>query len=93
MKMANFWTEHGDNPMFNLKRTQRKPVLRDIFIESMRKLATKPLLKSELQELVRIRRKTFLQLLMVLMQAGVIVRSGDGTKGSPYRYVLADHYC
>lgn len=90
MRIANFWTEAGDNPIFNLKRTERKDKLRDIVLEAMRTLTTKPLTKLELQKLVHIRRRTFLRLLSGLVSAGAVVRMGDGTKGAPYKYVLAE---
>ena len=92
MRLANFWSDDGDNPLFNLRRNDRKPRLRDIVIEAMRKLAPGPLVKSELQKLVRIRRKTFLKLLAGMVHADIVERSGSGTKGSPYKYVLAEHY-
>lgn len=92
MRLTNYWSDEGDNPLFNLGRNQRKPLLRDIIIEAMRKLAHKPLTKPELQKLVRIRRKTFLKYLAMLVEVGAINRLGTGTRNDPYRYVLAEHY-
>ena len=78
--------------IFLLKRSERKPRLRDIVIEAMRELNTNPLTKPELQKLVRIRKKTFTRLLHSMVESGIIDRIGGGVKSNPWKYRLAEHY-
>jgi DNA-binding HxlR family transcriptional regulator len=91
MKVGN--RDYFDTPeIFVLKRTARKTRLREIVITAMQEMCSDPQTKSDLQKLVRIRRKTFRQLLQELVQTGVIVKIGFGVKRSPFKYQLADQY-
>lgn len=90
MRIGSFWNEE-DHPLFNLNRKSRKQHLIQIVIEALRHLAKEPLTKAELQNLVRIRKKTLLPILKHLVEIGYIVRTGEGAKGSPYKYYLAAH--
>ena len=92
MMMTNIFDEHSDHPLFDLKRTERRQQTVPIFIEAMRLLQTKPLTKTELRDLVRFRKKTFLRLLKGLIECGTVIRRGDGTRGNPYMYTLAENY-
>jgi predicted HTH transcriptional regulator len=78
--------------VFLLKRTERKLRLGEIIITAMKELNTDPLTKSELQKLVKIRRKTFRRLLQELVRNGVIEKIGRGIKTHPFKYHLADRY-
>lgn len=89
MRIGSFWNEE-DHPSFNLNRKSRKQHLIQIVIEAMKQLARGPLTKAELQKLVRIRKKTLLPILKHLVEIGYVVRTGEGAKGSPFRYFLAD---
>jgi predicted HTH transcriptional regulator len=86
---GNFFTTAD---IFMLKRSERKPRLREIVIEAMRELNSNPLTKPELQKLVRIRKKTFTRMLRSLVESGVIERIGGGVKADPWKYQLAAHY-
>jgi hypothetical protein len=44
--------------------------------------------RDQLQKLTRIRRKRFIEVLRYLMHTRSVVRFGDGTKESPFRYRL-----
>ncbi len=78
--------------IFLLKRSERKPRLRDIVVEAMRELNTNPLTKPDLQKLVRIRKKTFTRLLRSMIESGIIERIGGGVKADPWKYRLSERY-
>lgn len=80
------------HPIFHLSRKSRKHQLIQIVIESLKRLAKGPVTKVELQKLVRIRKKTLLPILKHLIEIGYIVKTGQGSKGSPFLYHLANHY-
>ncbi len=86
--MNNFDTPE----VFLLKGAERKLRLGEIIITTMKELNTDPLTKSELQKLVKIRRKTFRWLLQQLVRNGVIEKTGHGKKAHPFRYHLADRF-
>ena len=89
---TNFFDEEDDfHPIFHLNRKSRKHQLTQIVIQSFRLLAKGPVTKSELQKLVKIRKKTLLPILKHLVEIGYVVRTGVGAKGSPYKYHLAAH--
>lgn len=91
MRIGSFWN-NDDHPLFNLNRKSRKDQRIQIVIEALRRLAKGPLTKPELQKLVRIRKKTLLPILKYLLEIGAVTRTGQGTKGDPFKYQLADHY-
>ncbi|OQW48545.1 MAG: hypothetical protein A4S09_13670 [Proteobacteria bacterium SG_bin7] len=45
--------------------------------------------RDQLQKLSRIRRKRFIQVLRYLVDTGTVIRTGEGTKESPFRYRLS----
>ncbi|MGE0761850.1 MAG: hypothetical protein AB7N80_01100 [Bdellovibrionales bacterium] len=92
IRLTGIFEEHGDNPLFALKRKKRKLVMRDILMEAMRLLTDKPLTRDELLKLVRFRKRTVMRYVKFLVEIGTIVRSGSGTKGSPFKYMLAEAY-
>lgn len=87
---ANFF-DSNYHPIFNLNRKQRKNQLVQITLESLKSRAEGPMTKPELQKLVKIRKKTFLPILKYLVEIGYVVKTGQGSKGSPFKYHLADH--
>ncbi|MCB0411732.1 MAG: hypothetical protein KDD22_04360 [Bdellovibrionales bacterium] len=92
MRLVSFFSEHGDNPLFDLRRNERRLALSRILLEAMKLLAVGPLTKEELQKLVRIRKKTFLKLLAQEIRIGTITRIGMGKKRHPFKYVLTEIY-
>lgn len=92
MLLVNYFSEHGDNELFCLSRGQRKGRYTEIIIEVLRKLADKPLTKFELQKLVKIRKKIFIRILNSMVLTGAVLRFGEGTKGSPFLYILAEKH-
>ena len=44
--------------------------------------------RDQLQKLVRIRRRRFIQVLRYLVDTGAVIKFGEGTKEDPFRYRL-----
>jgi hypothetical protein len=89
IKLPTIWDEVEIAPVLRLKdRSARRQRLWEIIVESLRAVAPQRPTGRNLQKLAKIRRKKFLPLLGALLERGMVVRHGSGSKGDPYRYGL-----
>src|SRR5262249_14954332 len=93
IQLPGMWDGIELSPVLKIKdRADRRFHHRQIIIETLRAIDPRAPTKGNLQRLCHIRKKTFLPLLKYLIGCGAIVKVGAGTKGSPFRYRLAEKY-
>ncbi len=89
IKLPGLWDDVVLSPVLLLKKgAERRRLLRNIIVEALRAVAPQRPTARNLQKLCRIRRKTFLPLLKEMLERGIVVRHGSGTKCDPYKYQL-----
>ena len=86
------WCSDGDAyEILTMQRGQAKRMAHAlIVIETLRAISGGKPTRDQLQKFSKLRRKRFIQVLKYLLETASIVRSGEGTKFSPFRYALAE---
>ena len=79
--------------IINLRRSEnRKHAHHLIVIEFLKGMVGINPTRDQLQKLVRIRRRRFIQVLKYLINCGEVIKVGTGLKGDPFRYRLGEKY-
>ena len=88
------WSFGGDNNSHDILNQKRGPNRRMshhlIIIETLRAISGGKPTKDELQRLSHIKRARFISVLKFLIETESVVRSGAGTKFSPFVYALGE---
>ena len=74
------------------KRDERRHAHHLLIIESLKRRVGVSPTRDELQELAKIRRKRFIQILNYLLKTGDVEKFGQGRKGEPFRYRLGQKW-
>ncbi len=77
--------------ILTMKRGKDKRMIHAlIVIETLRAISGRKPTRDQLQKFSKLRRKRFIVVLKHLMDTGSVIRSGSGTKFSPYLYELGE---